>query len=236
MYKLITWVFLLNLFFRFIIINIDASNTSILFIISRLLLVAFIIYYWYYKNKNTFDYRILKSKKWLIISVLLIVVSFILIVDGSVQLTQKYLLYLIKCLSVGGLEEFFFRYLVFGYFLEKLKRYPTSVFLVSLIFALFHISNLFLGSGLYSFIYQIETAFIIGLILQYLFLRTNNLIIIITIHALINFFGTYRNIENIQINQSIVFKDFITGQIMILVIYAIFIPIYLWGLKINKYD
>jgi membrane protease YdiL (CAAX protease family) len=236
MYKLITWVFLLNLFFRFIILNIDASNTSILFIISRLLLLVFIIYYWHYKNKNTFDYRILKSKKWFIISVLLIVICFLFIVEGKIQLTQKYLLHLIKCISVGGLEEFLFRYLIFVYFLEKFKRYLSSIFFVSLIFALFHISNLFFGSGLYSFIFQIETAFIIGLILQYIFLKTNNLIIVITIHALLNFLGTYRTLESTQINEYIVFKDFITSQILILVIYAILIPIYLWGLKINKYD
>lgn len=236
MYKLVTWVFLINLFLRFIIINNDEVNTGILHILSRLLLLAFIIYYWYYKNKNSFDYRILKSKLWLIISVLLLVASFLFIVNGRIQLTQKYLLHLIRCISVGGLEEFLFRYLIFTYFLEKTKRYSYSIFLVALIFALFHISNLFLGSGLYSFIYQIETAFIIGLILQYLFFRTNNLIIVITIHALINFFGTYRSLESTHINAYIVFKDFITNQIMILVVYAIFIPIYLWGLKINKYD
>jgi membrane protease YdiL (CAAX protease family) len=145
-------------------------------------------------------------------------------------------LHLIRCISVGGLEEFLFRYLIFVYFLEKFKRYLSSIFFVSLIFALFHISNLFFGSGLYSFILQIETAFIIGLILQYIFLKTNNLIIVITIHALFNFFGTYHSLESTQINEYIGFKDFITSQILILVIYAILIPIYLWGLKINKYD
>lgn len=236
MFKLITWVFLLNLFFRFIINNIDAANTDILIIISRLLLLAFIIYYWYYKNTNTFDFRILHSKKWFIISVLLIITSFLFVVNRRIPLTQHYIVHLIKCMSVGTLEEFFSRYLIFVYFLEKFKRYPTSVFLVSLIFALFHISNLIFGSGVYSFIIQIEIAFIIGLILQYIFLRTNNLIIVISIHTLLNFLGTYRNIESIHTDELIIFKDFITNQIMILVFCAIFIPIYLWGLKINKYN
>ncbi len=236
MYKLITWVFLLNLFFRFIIMYVDEANADIFHIISRLLLLGFIIYYWYYKNKNTFDYRILKSRKWFIISILLLGVSFLFIENEHIQLTQKHLMHLFRCISVGTLEEFFSRYLIFVYFLEKFKRYTPSIFFVSLIFALLHISNLFFGSDLYSFIYQIEIAFIIGLILQYIFLKTNNLIIVITIHTLINFFGTYRTLGSIHTDESIIFKDFITNQIMILVIYAIFIPIYLWGLKINKYN
>jgi membrane protease YdiL (CAAX protease family) len=132
---------------------------------------------------------------------------------------------------VGILEELLFRYIAFDYFFSKSKNYVHSAALVSLLFALFHISNLFSGSSIFSVINQIEVAFLFGLLLQFVFLKTNNLVIVSTIHALINFIGSNTSVDNNTIIEHITFHDFIFNQLLILIIYVIFIPIYNWGLK-----
>jgi len=237
MFKILLWTFTLNLFFKFIIQNSSNYNSTALFIVSRYLLIAFILFVWYKLKKNRFDYNVLKSKKWLIFSIVLIVICFSIVTKETNQLlVNQYYLLLLECLSVGFLEELLFRYIVFDYFLIKTKKYKVSIVLASLIFALFHISNLFSGSSIYSTINQIEFAFIIGLVLQFIFIKTKNLIIISTIHALINFLGTHSGLtRHIEIKE-ITFNDFIMNQLFILVIYLMVVPIYFWRLKYDRLD
>ncbi len=232
MYKLLFGVFILNLIFKLALINIPFISNDVLFILSRFLLTLYIIFIWFKLKKNAFDYRILYNKKWIILSVLLTLVCFLIITKNvENKILGRYYLFLIECLSVGFLEELLFRYIAFDYFFSKSKKYEHTAALVSLLFALFHISNLFSGSSIYSVINQIEVAFLFGLMLQFVFLKTNNLILVSTIHALINFIGSNSSVENNTIIEHITFHDFIFNQILIVFIYIILMPIYNWGLK-----
>ncbi len=235
MAKLITWVFLLNIAFRYALLKFDETNNGLLFILTRLLLLAFVVFYWFYAKRNTFDINIIAGIKWLILSLLMMGASFLIVLNVNPDQLHKYVLHFFKCLSVGGVEEFFSRYLMFSYFFAKYKRYPKTIFVVSFIFALLHISSLIFGSGLYSFIVQFEMAFLLGLILQYIFITTKNLLIVISIHTIINFWGTYQSLGSTYIRDKMVSEDFIFSQLSILIIYLIVIPLFLWGLKINKY-
>lgn len=237
MFKLILWTFTLNLIFKLIIQNISNYNSTVLFIVSRFLLVIFVLFIWCKLKKNRFDYNVVKSKKWLIFSIVLIVICFSIVTKETNQLeVNGYYLLLLECLSVGFLEELLFRYIVFDYFLLKTKKYKKSILTTSLIFALFHVSNLFSGSSIYSIINQIEFAFIIGLILQLVFIKTNNLVIISSIHGLINFLGSNSSLTDHLEIQKISFNDFIMNQLFILVIYLMVVPIYFWRLRYDRLD
>jgi uncharacterized protein len=232
MYKLLLWVFVLNLILKLLLINVPFISYDILFILSRLLLTLYIIYIWFILKNNTFNYGILSNKKWLILSILITLLCFLIVTKNiETEILSRYYLLLVECITVGFLEEFLFRYIAFDYFFSKSKKYAHTAVLVSLLFALFHISNLFTGSSIFSVINQIEVAFLLGLLLQFVFLKTSNLIIVSTIHALINFIGSNTSLANNNIVEHISFHDFILNQLLILIIYLIFIPIYNWGLK-----
>lgn len=232
MYKLLFWVFILNFILKLLLINIPFISYDILFILSRFLLTLYIIFIWFKFKKNTFNYSILYNKKWIILSILVTLICFLIITKNVENKNlDKYYLLLVECISVGILEELLFRYIAFDYFFSKSKKYEHSATLVSLLFALFHISNLLSGSSIFSVINQIEVAFLFGLLLQFVFFKTKNLIIVSTIHALINFIGSNTSLENKTLIEHITFHDFIFNQILILFIYIIFIPVYKWGLK-----
>jgi membrane protease YdiL (CAAX protease family) len=201
------------------------------------LLIAFILFIWYKIKRYKFNYDILKSKKWLLFSFVIIIICFSAVTKNSdPSFLNKYYLLLAECICVGFLEELLCRYILFEYLLTKTKKYNVSIALASLIFAIFHISNLFSGSSIYSTINQIELAFIIGLLLQFVFIKTNNLIIIITIHAVINFLGSHSSLTSHIEAQKISFNDFILNQLFILVIYLMVVPIYFWRLRYDRLD
>lgn len=232
MYKLLFWVFVLNFILKLVLINIPFISYDILFILSRLFLILYIIFTWFYFKKNAFNYSILYNKKWIILSILVTLVCFLIITkDVENKILARYYLFLAECISVGILEELLFRYIAFDYFFSKSKKYKQSAALVSMLFALFHISNIFSGSSIFSVINQIEVAFLFGLFLQFVFFKTNNLILVSTIHALINFIGSNTSVGNNSIIEHITFHDFIFNQILIVIIYGIFIPVYNLGLK-----
>lgn len=235
MYKLLIWVFILHLALRYII-GFLTEVTVIHFIISRVFLIVFIVYVWFYRRNNIFDYNILKSKKWSSVGFVMLSICFILIIrDVPGNERGKYYIHLIQCISVGIFEEFLFRYIVFTYLLKETNRYKYSIILASFLFALLHGTNLFTGATIFAVINQIEIAFLVGLFLQFIFLKTNNLVIVICIHALLNFLGSYNNLNTNNLQDSITISDFFSTQLVFLVIYMIFIPLYLWGLKVNNY-
>lgn len=232
MHRFLISVFLINLGLRFTIENISFFDKNILFTISRLLLIIFILLI--FNKKIKFEINTTKTKRWIIISALTVFLVFYMTTKNIKFVTvDKFYFLLIECFSVGFLEEILFRYLFFKYTYNRTNKLTYSIVLTSSIFALFHISNLFFGYSLYSVINQIEIAFILALLLQFIFLKTNSLVLVITLHALINFVGSQKSLNKSDISEIFTFNDFIFNQIFILLIYVIFIPIYYWALKIN---
>lgn len=238
MYKLLIWIFTLNIILKYFIqISTISSNNFWLDLSRRCCLIFFIVFFWYIIKKNTFNFKILLNVKWAFLSVVLLLVSFFVIVkEADLITTKKNIWLLIKCFSVGVLEELLFRYIVFDYFVSTFKKVKKSIILTSFLFAIFHLSNLFFGSSLYSTIIQIEFAFLSGLLLQLVFLKTNNLIIVISIHTLINFFGSQSSLTTNKAIEQISFNDFVLNQILILLIYLIILPLYFWKVKNDKFN
>lgn len=101
--------------------------------------------------------------------------------------------YLLKCISTGFFEELLIRLLVFYALIVLLRRntnvtYWPVIFFASFIFGVLHISNILIYDT-ESLVTQIISAVVIGILLESLLIRLNNIFVIGTLHALINFNG-----------------------------------------------
>ena len=151
------------------------------------------------------------------------------------------LIFLISCLAVGLFEELFFRVFVFHYLLEILaprkNKLILSIISTSLIFGFAHLTNLFNPEyHKISVINQVLFAASIGFVFQSIYIRTRSLTIITCLHALINFFGSYKNnlLEDVDnIESQFTFNDFMTTFLTILM-FTILVVLPLSYLLIRK--
>lgn len=164
-------------------------------------------------------------------------------VDNALISIFDNLLFLIYCIAVGMFEELFFRIFIFFFLLKildkKKKRLIYSIILTSFIFGFSHLTNLLNPEfENISVINQILFAISIGIILQSIFIRTRSLILIICLHALINYHGSYKNhlYETTEIlDAQSTFIDFITTFIsIILFTVLIILPISYLLVKKNR--
>lgn len=145
--------------------------------------------------------------------------------------------YLFRCLGTGFFEELFFRYLIFGLICRILKTNNSKniykeILLTSFIFGIVHSSNFFNSNyDSFSVINQMLFAFDIGVLLQCIFIRTNNIILISIIHSLVNYNGMRNSvlfkIENHSVSQNII-DDFLQTLITFFILgFIVFILGYL---------
>lgn len=104
--------------------------------------------------------------------------------------------YSFNCLAIGFFEEFFFRILIFIY-LCKIFQNPgnnfKAVLWASFLFAIVHLSRFLTGlTDIGSAISQVVFAFFIGIILQGIFYRFNNIFLVSMLHAYIDYTGMIR--------------------------------------------
>lgn len=123
--------------------------------------------------------------------------AFRVIADSKVVVSWfDHAAYSLLCLSVGFFEEFFFRILIFGYVCYLFKNpnfksnYYKEIIITSLLFATLHLTNIFNSDYDYvSVINQVMIAFLIGILLQCIFIRFNNIWFNAVLHGLINYNG-----------------------------------------------
>ena len=114
--------------------------------------------------------------------------------------SQKHIFFLSTSLCVGLFEELFFRLLIFLtifklLYQEKSKRLLYSIFISSLIFALVHFSNMLNPNYVkISVFVQVLSAFFLGLLLQCLFLKFRNIILVIILHGVFNYLGMHKSV------------------------------------------
>lgn len=179
----------------------------------------------------------LKTKNFVlfIISVTLIIFSYhsvLNVIYNQDLLIEDWVViwFLISCLSVGFFEELLFRVYTFNFVYKTNKSFGVikKISITSFIFAIAHSTNFF-NPDVYSLsvINQILFAFGIGFLLQTLYMKYNNLILIVTLHGLVNFFGGYKShvIKSNMINNenSYNLSDFLTTFIALLILNTLLI-------------
>ncbi|MGI9526835.1 MAG: CPBP family intramembrane glutamic endopeptidase [Weeksellaceae bacterium] len=193
----------------------------------------------FFLNKSNFFNKLKSLRKelpYITISFLLVIYSYFQInsylVENYSSNSLDNFTFLSSCLSVGVFEELFFRIFIFFFVLKILynrkNKLLYSILLTSFIFGFSHLSNLFNPEfHKISVVNQVLFAISIGLLLQSLYIKTKSLSVIICLHTLINYFGSYKKhllfgeIENLESQYT--FNDFVTTFISILIFTIIII-------------
>lgn len=108
----------------------------------------------------------------------------------------NHVLFFLSCVCVAIFEEFLFRVYVFDRLLKEYtsKKMIRVLFITSTLFALAHAGNaLRPGVIVYGVLVQIVFAFGMGILFQALLFRFKNVLLIITLHAIINYLGAYKS-------------------------------------------
>lgn len=164
----------------------------------------------------------------------------------SVVSSFDHLTYLLLSVSVGFFEEFFFRILIFGYVCYLFsnshsnlkKNYYKEIIITSLLFALAHLTNIFNSDYDYvSVVNQIMIAFLLGILLQSIFIRFNNIWFNAVLHGIINYNGSVseeliksKSTVSDTGNSNSIFQTLIT----VLIFSAILIPVCYFLIKRKK--
>ena len=99
----------------------------------------------------------------------------------------------LECLAVGLFEETCFRGFVFVSFLEKRRGTKwgqlVAIILSSVVFALVHLFNIFMGASPIAVILQLGYSFLIGAMCAVMLMKTGNIWLSVIAHGVFNFSG-----------------------------------------------
>lgn len=230
-------VLLLNAFLGKILNILDIENAEIYYLlkISSKILIITIIFILIKK----YHYSIRNKYKIIITAISIATLYYALTslqseISETINITKN-LLFLISCLSVAVFEELFFRVFIYKFLKEKGYASFKLIVVPSLLFGVAHFSSLFSeGVEVFSVINQVVFAFGIGLVLQTVYVKSKSITICVIIHALINYYGSYKSgllnfnnlTESIDSESIYTFNDFLATFITLtLIIVVIILPI-----------
>ena len=102
-------------------------------------------------------------------------------------------LYIFYIIALAFVEELVFRgvllFLLLDVFRNLKLRYTLTALVSSLVFALFHLTNLFMGMDIGSVLLQVTYTFLIGGMLAVTLMKTQNVWLCIIVHAIFDFGG-----------------------------------------------
>ena len=189
----------------------EIANTLLTEAISRFLICLVFVWMLYsYGGKDffIFDRTFFRSLIWALPCFMVAVVNFPFsaLSKGIAQIERTDLLglYALYILSVAFLEEFIFRgvlYLLINDVLNSKKhKIFFTVLICSLLFSLFHLTNLFAKASIGDTLLQCLYTFLIGAMLMVTLIKTKNIWLCILIHALFDFGGLLYliGVENMQ--------------------------------------
>ncbi|SRR5690554_2149180 len=138
---------------------------------------------------------------WTLVAFALVVMAFIqmerIILPTNISTTEN-IKFLIFNLSTGFFEEVFFRIFVFYFILQSMRNIDHALWKTtlwtSICFGFAHVTNLLSGLDFLSLVLLILFATVVGIILQGIYIRTKSLVLVIVLHGLINYFGTYKSV------------------------------------------
>ena len=161
------------------------------------LLFIWLLYKFGGKKYLLFDNSFFKTLLWSLpcFMVALINFPFSALISGAVYISRIELmgLYILYVIGVALLEELIFRgvaILVIGDLLNGKKHKPLLTALItSLVFSLFHLTNLFAGANIAYVLLQCLYTFLIGGMLAVTILKGGNVWLCVVIHAIFDFGG-----------------------------------------------
>lgn len=229
----IIFIILVNSVLTRLIVSIEVTGNLVLIlkIIIKILLSILTIYL-LKTNGEKLNFRINAS---IFISSIVIFCSFYYLQNSQIDIFCN-MFFLISCFSVALFEELLFRKYTYYHINRNVKKKKVfnGILITSSIFALAHLVNLLRDYEVYSVINQLFFAFGIGVLLQFVYVKTNNLFYCITMHGLINYYGTFNSYfnEKVRIDSTYEFSDFISSLLFINIMNAIIIiPIYYYFRK-----
>lgn len=120
---------------------------------------------------------------------------FTALITASAQILRSDLiaLFLLKCLSIGLMEEVLFRGLFQQTIAQTFENKPHgqffTVLITSAVFGLIHFFNLFAGAGVGDTFLQVGYSFLIGAMLSAVIIKTNNLWLCVLLHTIFDVGG-----------------------------------------------
>ena len=149
------------------------------------------------KKYLLFDNSFLKTLLWSLPCFMVAFINFpySALINGTASIERMDLmgLYILYVIGVALLEELIFRgvaIMVIGDLLKGKKHKPLLTALISsLVFSLFHLTNLFSGANIGSVMLQCLYTFLIGGMLAVTILKGGNVWLCVLIHALFDFGG-----------------------------------------------
>lgn len=195
---------------------------------------------------KTFTYK-LKLKAVLISWMFIIyIIANIEIGDFSHTNVLTVVCMMVEAMTIGIFEEFVFRGTMFPMFLKMMGQKRNGVLLAvlssSIVFGLFHLSNLLTGASVAGTLTQVVYSSIIGIAFSALLLRTNmNLIWCSILHGLFDMASGFGDFVNVA-EESKEAASQTVSMLPYLLNLALFIPLLIYGLfiirrkKISGYD
>lgn len=160
-------------------------------------LFAYLLYQHGGKKYMLFDKSFLKSMVWALPCFMVAFINFpysaIITGEASIDRMDLLGLYILFVVGIAVLEELIFRgvlmVLVEDLFRNHRYKYFLTALICSLVFSLFHLTNLFVGADVWSTLLQCVYTFLIGGMLSVTVMRTKNIWLCILIHAIFDFGG-----------------------------------------------
>lgn len=172
------------------------TNVLIKDTITRLILVAYLIFLLLLNDKSVFKFHITFMDFLWSIPIFLVALAnfpFSALINGSATIlrTELLALFIIDTFLVALTEELFFRGFIHKLVLnsKKIKKYIFKIIVSSSFFALSHLLNLLYGAGILDTLMQVGYSFLIGCMLAVMYDKTKNIYFGVMTHFIFNIGG-----------------------------------------------
>lgn len=236
-YKILITIFVATIFtFPFYRFEFSIEISLLLKILKGVIfssIIFFLIKKEKFVNVNLLSYKLDCKIKTLIPAIILFVVYFILLLNNNdflsiITFNNVVFLALLVTFLGAFIEELLFRGYIQNLLINNQFSVLKSILISSLIFSLFHITNIFRNNDIWSVFNQTILAFIMGILFGSLFIFTKNIMIITVIHFLINVpasLSKYIKNSNILNESELINVSFIENLMGSIFLFLIFSPL-----------